>query len=107
MLLKVPSPVLRYLRTIPFASGDEPEAYLSQGIFSEIMEMILAALPRTSNSMTRNRDQELGLNIIQFVSKFCSAVRHTLCYNAAWDAGKSSESCGQIPVYYLLPRVRY
>ncbi|KAG0052800.1 hypothetical protein BGZ83_002109 [Gryganskiella cystojenkinii] len=86
MILKLPSPVLKYLRTIPFNSGDEAEAYLSYGIFGEIMELITAALPKGSPA-TRKRDQETGRKIVQFVSKFCSAVEHMLCYNAAWEAG--------------------
>jgi len=96
MLLKLPSPVLKYLRAIPFSAGEESEAYLSRGVFDEIMELITHSLPGVNSSSSR-RDEELGSNIIQFVSKFCSAVRHTLCYNAAWDAGKPppfSTCCG-------------
>ncbi|KAG0098452.1 hypothetical protein BGZ93_011426 [Podila epicladia] len=40
MLLEIPSSVLVYLRSIPFGSGDESEAFLGRNVFEDIMQLI-------------------------------------------------------------------
>ncbi|KAG0090772.1 hypothetical protein BGZ92_002236 [Podila epicladia] len=76
MLLEIPSSVLVYLRSIPFGSGDESEAFLGRNVFEDIMQLISSVSNPTNEKQCK-----------EFAAKFCATIRHVLCYEAAWKSG--------------------
>ncbi|KAG0197578.1 hypothetical protein BGX28_008972 [Mortierella sp. GBA30] len=80
MMLAIPPQVLRFLRTIVFEGEQEADAYFCSSIFEDLMTVIADAEARTSDGGVRRQ-------IKGFVSKFCAAVGHVLCYDAAWKIG--------------------
>ncbi|KAG0232386.1 hypothetical protein BGW41_001883 [Actinomortierella wolfii] len=78
MMLELPRPVLRYLRSIPTKPDFEAESYLGTTIFDDIMAIIKAV--KTSGPKSAEAVKEFAL-------KICRTTGHILAFEAAWTAG--------------------
>lgn len=88
MMLEIPSRVLLYLRSVTFESGHEADAYHSPSIFEDLMHYIIKI---EESWPTEGTVGDVKDKIRAFVSKFCTSIRHILCYEAAWTTGNGME----------------